>query len=202
MRREEELDPDLDCMRVLVAWSGCQDSRHSRTKGLRKGNGEGTVPCALRRGCHVQRLRRLAHTMAAGQICGRAPQRSRDPLAAWATPPPALELTSRQVEIRWRGGWGKSAHRLRLLFACKQRTRLWGSSARVRHACRKDTKLDIQSRTFAVEPEITAKIGRMHLRVYEVSISYSGRDYSEGKKIGLKDAFIAVWAIVRWSLFG
>ena len=62
-------------------------------------------------------------------------------------------------------------------------------------------KLDIQSRTFAVEPEITAKIGRMHLRVYEVSISYSGRDYSEGKKIGLKDAFIAVWAIVRWSLF-
>lgn len=62
-------------------------------------------------------------------------------------------------------------------------------------------KLDIQSRTFAVEPEITAKIGRMHLRVYEVPISYSGRDYSEGKKIGLKDAFIAVWAIVRWSLF-
>ncbi len=63
-------------------------------------------------------------------------------------------------------------------------------------------KLDIQSRTFAVEPEITAKIGRMHVRVYEVPISYSGRDYSEGKKIGLKDAFIAVWAIVRWSLFG
>ncbi len=62
-------------------------------------------------------------------------------------------------------------------------------------------KLDIQSRSFAVEPELTAKVGRMHLRVYEVSISYSGRDYSEGKKIGLKDAFIAIWAIVRWSLF-
>ena len=62
-------------------------------------------------------------------------------------------------------------------------------------------KLDIRSRTFAVEPEITAKIGRMKLRVYEVPVSYSGRDYSEGKKIGLKDAFIAIWAIVRWSLF-
>lgn len=62
-------------------------------------------------------------------------------------------------------------------------------------------RLDIQSRTFAVEPEITAKIAKMRVRVYEVPISYSGRDYAEGKKIGLKDAFIACWAIVRWSLF-
>jgi len=62
-------------------------------------------------------------------------------------------------------------------------------------------KLDIRSRTFAVEPEITAKVAKMRLRVYEVPISYAGRDYDEGKKIGLKDAFIAVWAIVRWSLF-
>jgi glycosyltransferase involved in cell wall biosynthesis len=61
-------------------------------------------------------------------------------------------------------------------------------------------KLDIQSRTFAVEPEITAKIAKLRVRIYEVPISYSGRDYSEGKKIGLKDAFIAVWAIVRWAL--
>jgi glycosyltransferase involved in cell wall biosynthesis len=62
-------------------------------------------------------------------------------------------------------------------------------------------KLDIQSRTFAVEPEITAKIAKMRVRIYEVPISYAGRDYDEGKKIGLKDAFIAVWAIVRWALF-
>lgn len=61
------------------------------------------------------------------------------------------------------------------------------------------SKLDIQSTTFAVEPEMTAKVARMRARVYEVPISYAGRDYSEGKKIGLKDAFIAVWAIVRWS---
>lgn len=59
-------------------------------------------------------------------------------------------------------------------------------------------RLDIQSRTFAVEPEITAKVAKMRVRVYEVPISYAGRDYDEGKKIGLKDAFIAVWAIVKW----
>ncbi len=62
-------------------------------------------------------------------------------------------------------------------------------------------RLDIQSRTFAVEPEMTAKIAKMGVRVYEVPISYSGRDYAEGKKIGLKDAFLAVGAILRWNLF-
>lgn len=62
-------------------------------------------------------------------------------------------------------------------------------------------KLDIQSRTFAVEPEMTAKVAKMGVRIYEVPISYAGRDYAEGKKIGLKDAFIALFAIVRWSLF-
>jgi glycosyltransferase involved in cell wall biosynthesis len=62
-------------------------------------------------------------------------------------------------------------------------------------------RLDIRSRTFAVEPEITAKVAKMRVRVYEVPISYAGRDYSEGKKIGPKDAVIAFFAIVRWSLF-
>jgi len=62
-------------------------------------------------------------------------------------------------------------------------------------------RLDIQSRTFAVEPEITAKVARMKARVYEVPITYAGRDYAEGKKIGPKDALIALFAIVRWSLF-
>ncbi len=59
-------------------------------------------------------------------------------------------------------------------------------------------RLDIQSRTFAVEPEITAKVAKMRVRIYEVPISYAGRDYEEGKKIGLKDAFIAVAAIIKW----
>jgi glycosyltransferase involved in cell wall biosynthesis len=62
-------------------------------------------------------------------------------------------------------------------------------------------RLDIKSRTFAVEPEITAKVAKLRARVYEVPISYAGRDYSEGKKIGPKDAVIALFAIVRWGLF-
>jgi glycosyltransferase involved in cell wall biosynthesis len=68
---------------------------------------------------------------------------------------------------------------------------------------RKDVadRLDIRSRTFAVEPELTAKVAKMRRRIYEVPISYSGRDYSEGKKIGPKDAVIAIWAIVRWNVF-
>jgi glycosyltransferase involved in cell wall biosynthesis len=63
-------------------------------------------------------------------------------------------------------------------------------------------RLDIRSRTFAVEPEITAKVAKMRVRVFEVPISYAGRDYAEGKKIGPKDALIAFWAIVRWRFFG
>jgi glycosyltransferase involved in cell wall biosynthesis len=60
-------------------------------------------------------------------------------------------------------------------------------------------RLDLQSRSFGVEPEITCKIARMKARVYEVPISYHGRTYAEGKKVGLKDAFVAAWTIVRYS---
>jgi hypothetical protein len=49
-----------------------------------------------------------------------------------------------------------------------------------------------------VEPEITGKVARGGWRVYEVGISYSGRTYAEGKKIGMKDALRAVWCIVRY----
>lgn len=62
-------------------------------------------------------------------------------------------------------------------------------------------RIHIRSRTFAVEPEFAAKVAKLRARVLEVPISYAGRGYSEGKKIGPKDAFIAVWAIVRWSVF-
>ena len=62
-------------------------------------------------------------------------------------------------------------------------------------------RLDIRSRSFAVEPEITAKVARMKARIYEVPISYSGRDYSEGKKIGWSDAVVALGAILRFNLF-
>jgi glycosyltransferase involved in cell wall biosynthesis len=52
---------------------------------------------------------------------------------------------------------------------------------------------------FGFEPEITAKIARRRLRIYELSISYSGRTYDQGKKIGWRDGFQALWCIVRYA---
>jgi glycosyltransferase involved in cell wall biosynthesis len=60
-------------------------------------------------------------------------------------------------------------------------------------------RLDLRSQRFGVEPEITCKIARLGARVYEVPISYSGRTYAEGKKIGLKDAFQAVWTLLKYA---
>jgi len=62
-------------------------------------------------------------------------------------------------------------------------------------------RLDLRSKGFAVEPEITAKVARMRLRVYEVPVRYAGRDYSAGKKIRPRDGLIALWAVVRWGVF-
>ncbi len=62
-------------------------------------------------------------------------------------------------------------------------------------------KLNLQSNRFAVEPEITAKIAKQKVRIFEVPISYYGRTYAEGKKIGWKDGFAAILAIVRYNLF-
>ena len=59
-------------------------------------------------------------------------------------------------------------------------------------------RLDLQSRDFGIEPEITQKVSAMRARVFEVPISYNGRTYEEGKKIGLKDAFKAVYTILRF----
>ena len=59
-------------------------------------------------------------------------------------------------------------------------------------------RLDLQSKDFGIEPEITCKIARMRARVFEVPISYNGRTYEEGKKIGLKDAFKAIWVLIRY----
>jgi glycosyltransferase involved in cell wall biosynthesis len=57
--------------------------------------------------------------------------------------------------------------------------------------------LDLQSNGFGIEPEITAKIFRRHYRVYEVPISYDGRTYEEGKKIGWRDGLVALWVLVK-----
>ncbi len=60
--------------------------------------------------------------------------------------------------------------------------------------------ITIESRRFGIEPEITAKVARRGYRIYEVPISYYGRTYEEGKKIGWKDAFSALWTIVRHGM--
>ena len=64
--------------------------------------------------------------------------------------------------------------------------------------------ITLKSNRFGFEPEITAKIARRRPRVwriYEVPVSYSGRTYEEGKKIGLKDAFTAFYCIIRYWMF-
>jgi len=63
-------------------------------------------------------------------------------------------------------------------------------------------KIDIKSRRFGFEPEVTIKAARLKCRIYEVPISYAGRDYSEGKKIGWKDGLAALWHIFRFRFFG
>ena len=61
-------------------------------------------------------------------------------------------------------------------------------------------KIIIRENRFGFEPEITAKVARLKCRVYEVGISYSGRTYEEGKKIGLRDAIRALWCIVKYNV--
>ncbi len=62
-------------------------------------------------------------------------------------------------------------------------------------------KFALKSNRFGIEPEITAKVAKLKCRIYEVPISYSGRDYAEGKKIGWKDGIAAFFHIVRFRLF-
>ena len=61
-------------------------------------------------------------------------------------------------------------------------------------------KIDLREERFGFEPEVTAKVARLGCRIYEVGISYSGRTYAEGKKIGWRDGLRAVWCIVRYNL--
>jgi len=68
-------------------------------------------------------------------------------------------------------------------------------------AFRRETiqKIKIEENRFGFEPEITAKLARDDARFYEVGISYSGRTYQEGKKVGWKDGFRALWCIFRYN---
>ena len=56
----------------------------------------------------------------------------------------------------------------------------------------------LRSHRFDFEPEVTAKVLKQRIRIFEVPISYYGREYSEGKKIGMKDGFIAVWTLLKY----
>jgi glycosyltransferase involved in cell wall biosynthesis len=60
--------------------------------------------------------------------------------------------------------------------------------------------LPLRCNRFDFEPEVTAKVAKRHYRIYEVPISYSGRDYSEGKKVSWKDGLIAIWTIIKYRL--
>jgi hypothetical protein len=62
--------------------------------------------------------------------------------------------------------------------------------------------IEIEEDRFGFEPEVTAKIARGDLRIYEVGISYAGRSYDEGKKIGWRDGVRALYCIVRYSDIG
>ncbi len=63
-------------------------------------------------------------------------------------------------------------------------------------------KLVLQENRFGIEPEFTAKVARMGARVYEVGISYRGRGYNQGKKIGWKDGLWALYCIFKYNIFG
>ena len=61
-------------------------------------------------------------------------------------------------------------------------------------------KITIEENRFGFEPEITAKVARAGCRIYEIGISYSGRTYAEGKKIGWKDGARALWCIAKYNI--
>ena len=62
-------------------------------------------------------------------------------------------------------------------------------------------KIDLEENRFGFEPEVTAKISKMNLRIYEIGINYYGRKYSEGKKITWRDGFSAIRCILFYNLF-
>ncbi len=62
-------------------------------------------------------------------------------------------------------------------------------------------RLRLRSDRFGFEPEFTARVARMGVRIYEVPISYHGRTYAEGKKIGWQDGFEAIWCILKFNLW-
>jgi glycosyltransferase involved in cell wall biosynthesis len=63
-------------------------------------------------------------------------------------------------------------------------------------------RIDLEEDRFGFEPEVTAKVSRLGVRIYEVGIGYSGRTYDEGKKIGWRDGAWALWCILKYGVLG
>lgn len=63
-------------------------------------------------------------------------------------------------------------------------------------------KISLQESGFEFDPEITAKVAKLKCRIYEVGISYSGRTYAQGKKIGWRDGLKTLAAIIKYNLIG
>jgi glycosyltransferase involved in cell wall biosynthesis len=61
-------------------------------------------------------------------------------------------------------------------------------------------QITVEENRFGFEPEITAKVAKLRCRVYEVGISYAGRTYDEGKKIGWRDGLRAVWCVIKYNM--
>ena len=61
--------------------------------------------------------------------------------------------------------------------------------------------ITIEESGFGFEPEITAKIAKLHCRIYEVGVTYRGRTYAEGKKIGWRDGVWAIWCVIKYNCF-
>ena len=99
--------------------------------------------------------------------------------------------------------WHYIANKI-LTFICNVFTNLNMTDMETGYKCfRKEAILaiDLKEKSFGIEPEITIKLAKKKFIFYEVPISYAGRSYSEGKKIGLKDAFRAIFSIIKYSLF-
>ena len=59
--------------------------------------------------------------------------------------------------------------------------------------------LNLEEDRFGFEPEFTIRIAKMNCRVYEVGVSYSGRSYEEGKKIGWRDGLLTLWCLIKYA---
>lgn len=59
----------------------------------------------------------------------------------------------------------------------------------------------LSSKSFGIEPELTARVARGRWRIYEIGIAYDGRTYAEGKKVNWRDGLIAFWHIIKFNLF-